>query len=134
MEEKFMKASQYDLRMLIIKRDLEDILLSDGITCQLLSQEEQEILKSYDKDPFTLKIIRETVKNGEWRNEIQKLVSLIESQISERYNQDSNLQQRIHEYNQELLDSIENQTGRSDVLYKKQEKLPERKEKELVKI
>ncbi len=129
-----MKASQYDLRMLIIKRDLEDILLSDGITCQLLSQEEQEILKSYDKDPFTLKIIRETVKNGEWRNEIQKLVSLIESQISERYNQDSNLQQRIHEYNQELLDSIENQTGRSDVLYKKQEKLPERKEKELVKI
>lgn len=129
-----MKASQYDLRMLIIKRDLEDILLSDGITCQLLSQEEQEILKSYDKDPFTLKIIRETVKNGEWRNEIQKLVSLIESQISERYNQDSNLQQRIHEYNQELLDSIENQTGRSDVLYKKQEKLPKRKEKELVKI
>lgn len=129
-----MKASQYDLRMLIIKRDLEDILLSDGITCQLLSPEEQEILKSYDKDPLALKIIRGAIKNEEWKNEIQKLVSLIESQISERYNQDSNLQQRIHEYNQELLDSIENQTGRSDVLYKKQKKLPERTEKELVKI
>lgn len=129
-----MKASQYDLRMLIIKRDLEDILLSDGITCQLLSPEEQEILKSYDKDPLALKIIRGAIKNEEWKNEIQKLVSLIESQISERYNQDSNLQQRIHEYNQELLDSIENQTGLSDVLYKKQKKLPERTEKELVKI
>lgn len=129
-----MKASQYDLRMLIIKRDLEDILLSDGIACQLLSPEEQEILKSYDKDPLALKIIRGAIKNEEWKNEIQKLVSLIESQISERYNQDSNLQQRIHEYNQELLDSIENQTGRSDVLYKKQKKLPERTEKELVKV
>lgn len=129
-----MKASQYDLRMLVIKKDLEDVLLSDGIACQLLNQEEQEVLKSYLKDPFALKLIREATKNIEWKSEIKKLVSLIEREISEKTEQDYELQQKIHDYNQKLIDSIENQTGSANVLYKKQEKLSEEKGKELLKI
>lgn len=127
-----MKVSQYDLRILVIKKDLEDVLLADGIASQLLSQEEQRILETYYKDTWILKTIREVIKNPEWRQETKKILSSIESQISEKEN--SELQKRIHNYNQELLDSIENQTNNQDNLYKKQEKLSEEKEKELVKI
>lgn len=116
-----MAPTNNDLRMLIIKKDLEEALKKRGIEKEILESDERETLEKFYQDEESIHFIREIIMNKELLLDTNKLLQQVELNLSKKYSDNQSLIEIIHRLNLQLLQRIGLEQTSIDSLYGEEE-------------
>lgn len=116
-----MAPTNNDLRMLIIKKDLEEALKKRGIEKDILESDERETLEKFYQDEESIHFIREIIMNKELLLDTNKLLQQVELNLSKKYSDNQSLIETIHRLNLQLLQRIGLEQTSIDSLYGEEE-------------
>ena len=114
-----MKPRGSDLRYLILKNDMETVLLNEiDNNIELLNQKERKILSDYlDDGDKILGYVRELLLNPDFINDSKDLIFALQKEICMMNPENQNLLEKVEEYKQFYLSCIENGTGNNECLF-----------------
>ena len=112
-----MATTNHDLRVLVIKRDLETALRQGGEEREILDSEERETLDKFYQDEETIDFIREIITNKELLLDTNEILRGVEMTVAKNYPQERTLLETIHGWNLQLIQRIESGTVSSHHLY-----------------
>lgn len=114
-----MDANKLDLRILVIKYDLEKVLLENYLEeRKILSDIERKVIETYsDNDYDALEFIRDLLIDSDYKEDTKILFENVSRQIASNYPLDIQLYQQISELGDKFITSIDNNTGNNKCLF-----------------
>lgn len=108
-----------DIRKLVIKKELEEALLENGIEEKILEEQEKIILNRFYQDESTLCLLREIIENKELITDIKKIVQEISDDVRRQYKENEELLNLVDSLNKNLIERIEKDEVDRKSLYTK---------------
>ena len=112
------KNNFYDLRVLILKYDLENYINnSTSFEVSFLDEKEHNILNKYLDDEESLELIREAVINVDDKKELDELIEKSKNELACHTSSDSELEQTIMNAFSFLRENLNSSNQRSKNLF-----------------
>ena len=112
------KNNFYDLRVLILKYDLENYIInSTSFEVSFLDEKEHNILNKYLDDEESLELIREAVINVDDEKELDELIEKSKNELACHTSSDSELEQTIMNAFSFLRENLNSSNQRSKNLF-----------------